>query len=118
MKKLIALILALICVLAIAGCKPAERTDLIGLDEVSTLVSEKGYTEENFKDNLVGQFNEDIIHSWGTPDFDISSFGSQYGHPGWAQGWYLDEDNNQRITLYLDEKGYVEEILIDTKEDQ
>ncbi|MBR2894297.1 MAG: hypothetical protein IKC03_01385 [Oscillospiraceae bacterium] len=89
---------------------------VIELDNVSALVSEKGYTGEDFKEELLGQFNENIIHSWGKPDFDVSGFGSQLGHPGWAQIWYLDEENHQRITLYLNEKGYVEDILIDTTE--
>ena len=89
---------------------------VIELDKVSALVSEKGYTGEDFKEELLGQFNENIIHSWGKSDFDISGFGSQLGHPGWAQIWYLDEENHQRITLYLNEKGYVEDILIDTTE--
>ncbi len=115
MKKWKVFVLLLLCVLGLVGCKQDETTDLIKLDEVSALVSQKGYTEEDFEDMLVGQFNEDIIRSWGKPDFDFSGFGSKYGHPGWAQGWYLDEDNYRRITLYIDEKGYVEVILIDTR---
>ena len=116
MKKLITVVLSLICAIGMVGCKPDGTTELIKLGEVSALVSEKGYTGEDFKEKLVGQFNEDIIRSWGTPDFDISGFGSQYEHPGWAQGWYLDDDNYQRITLYLGETGFVEEIIIDTNE--
>ena len=48
MKKLIALVLALVCTLGFVGCKPDGATDLIELGEVSAFVSEKGYTAEDF----------------------------------------------------------------------
>ena len=109
MKKYIALVLALVCVLGLVGCKPEEATDLIELDEVSAFVSEKGYTAEDFKEKLVGQFNEDIIHSWGEPDVQFSGF--------WGHSWYLDDNNDMYISLYYDENGYVEEINIGSNTD-
>lgn len=110
MKKIIATALTLICVLGTFGCasRPDGTTDLIELNEVSAFVSEKGYTGEDFKDKLVGQFNEDIIHSWGEPDGKLSGF--------WGDRWYLDDDKTRFITLYYDEKGYVEEIVVSDNE--
>lgn len=104
MKKMMASVLALICVLSLAGCKPDGTTDLIELGEVSAFVSEKGYTAEDFKEKLVGQYNEDIIHSWGEADIQFSGF--------WGHSWYLDDNNDKYISLYYDENGYVEEIVI------
>lgn len=74
------------------------------LSEVSALVSEKGYTAEDFREKLAGQFNEDIIHSWGETDIQFSGF--------WGHSWYLDDNNDKYISLYYDENGYVEDIVI------
>ena len=106
MKKIFTAALVIICVLGLIGCasRPEGATDLIELGEVSAFVSEKGYTGEDFKNELVGQFNEDIIHSWGEPDGKLSGF--------WGDRWYLDDDKTRFITLYYDEKGYVKEIVV------
>ena len=96
--------------LGLVGCKPDGTTDLIELGEVGAFVSEKGYTAEDFKEKLVGQFNEDIIHSWGDPDIQLSGF--------WGDRWYLDDDNYRYITLYYNAKGYVEDIIIGTNEEE
>ncbi|MBR6801963.1 MAG: hypothetical protein IKM61_09455 [Eubacteriaceae bacterium] len=104
MKKLIALVLALVCTLGFVGCKPDGATDLIELGEVSAFVSEKGYTAEDFKEKLVGQYYEDIIHSWGEGDIQFSGF--------WGHSWYLDDNDDKYISLYYDENGYVKDIVI------
>lgn len=106
MKKIVVLALALVCALGLFGCaiKPDGTTDLIELGEVSAFVSEKGYTAEDFKEKLVGQFSGDIIHSWGEADIQFSGF--------WGHSWYLDDNNDKYISLYYDENGYVEEIVI------
>ena len=110
MKKLIALLLALVCVLGLVGCKPDGTTDLIELGEVSAFVSEKGYTAEDFKEKLVGQYYEDIAHSWGEADIQFSGF--------WGHSWYLDDNNDKYISLYYDENGYVKEIVIGNRANQ
>ena len=110
MKKLIALVLSLVCVLGLVGCKPDGATDLIELGEVSAFVSEKGYTAEDFNEKLVGQFNEDIIHSWGEADIQFSGF--------WGHSWYLDDNNDKYISLYYDENGYIKDIVIGNRADQ
>ena len=109
MKKLIALVLALVCVVGLVGCKPDGATDLIELGEVSAFVSEKGYTAEDFKEKLTGQYYEDIIHSWGEADIQFSGF--------WGHSWYLDDNNDKYISLYYDENGYVEAINIGSNTD-
>lgn len=104
MKKLTALVLALVCALGLISCKTSGKTDLIELDEVSAFVSEKGYTAEDFEEKLIGQLNEDIIRSWGEADIQLSGF--------WGDRWYLDDDHDRYITLYYDANGYVEDIVI------
>lgn len=110
MKKCVTFFLSLVLVLALAGCigKPNGTTGLIKLDEVKALVSEKGYTGEKFKEKLSGLFNEDIIHSWGEPDGCLSGF--------WGEIWNLDDNGNRFITLYYDREGYVEDVVVGTKE--
>lgn len=112
MKKIFAAALALICILGLVGCasKPDGTTDIIELGEVSAFVSEKGYTAEDFKEKLVGQFSGDIIHSWGEADIQFSGF--------WGHSWYLDDNNDKYISLYYDENGYVEEIVIGNRANQ
>lgn len=109
MKKFIALVLALVCVLGLVGCKPDVTTDLIELGEVSAFVLEKGYTPEDFKEMLVGQYYEDIILSWGEADIQFSDF--------WGHSWYLDDNNDKYISLYYDENGYVKNVVIGNRSD-
>ena len=59
MKKLIALVLALVCVVGLVGCKPDGATDLIELGEVSAFVSETG-DMISAADNVVSGYKNDI----------------------------------------------------------
>ena len=115
MKKKALIILSSLAVLAVAvvsiikftgfANRPDSITDLIELDEVSAFVSEKGYTAEDFKEKLAGQYYEDIIHAWGEADIQFSGV--------WGHSWYLDDNNDKYISLCYDENGYVEEIKIE-----
>ena len=104
MKKHIYLALILICILSLASCKSDETIGTIDLKEVNTLVSEKGYTEEDLEEKLVGQHREDIINLWGEPDGMLSGF--------WGDTWRLSDESNQQIILYYDKSGVVEYIRI------
>lgn len=107
MKRwMLALFLALVFLLA--GCKPDGTADLMELDEVSALVSEKGFTGEDFKEKLSGQFHADVVRSWGEPDGHLSGF--------WGDIWTLGDGDSRYIILYYDEEGYVEDVVEGTNE--
>lgn len=97
MKKLFFLIVLLV---ALAGC--SNNNNLLSLKEIKAFVSEKGYTADNFEENVIGKSSEEIIALWGEPDFSLSGL---YG-----DGWYLDEDKT--IILYYDGNDNVMNIYI------
>lgn len=107
-KNIIAVFLAIVCVLGFVGCNSNEK-DIIKFDDVKSLVFESGYIAEDFKENLGGKFYEDIISTWGKADVQFSGF--------WGHSWYLDANNEKYISLYYDENGYVKDIVIGNHSD-
>ena len=87
---------------------PNEMSVMIELDEVKSLVDE-GYTTEDFNEKLLGKDVNTILQFWGEPDYQLSGVR--------GLGWYLDGENNSRITLYFNAEKYVEDISIDTNID-
>lgn len=106
MKKWIAITLITLCFLGLAGCQKNGKTALLPLNEVSALVSEKGYGVEDLKEFLLGQYHEDVTALWGEPD------GVLFGL--WGEIWHLDEEGNSYIIVYYNTKGYVENIILET----
>ena len=104
MKKLSFLIIALLVLLV--GC--SNNKNLISLKEIKSLVSEKGYTLDDFKEYLIGKSSKEIIALWGEPDFSLSGL---YG-----DGWYFDED--KAIILYYDGNYNVIDVLINEETEE
>lgn len=84
--------------------RPDGTTDTMELSEVSGLVLEKGYTQEEIEEKLKGEYRDNILVSWGEPD------GSLFGMFG--DVWFLDAEKDKKITLYYDAEGYVENVRI------
>ena len=59
MKKLIALLLALVCVLGLVGCSP--------MDNVPSLEAAKEYSNDDFNEHFKGVNREGLIEVWGEP---------------------------------------------------
>ena len=115
MKKIVAIVLALACLLGLVGCnnQPSGNpppTEFLELSEVSGLVLLKGYSADDILGKLKGQHHEDIKKSWGKPAGQLSGF--------WGEMWELEdtEDSIKYITLYYDKNGYVEKVLIGDNE--
>ena len=105
MKKIILFLLLLTCGLGLAGCLgKSDKADISNIMEISDLVTEKGYTVEDFQDNLSGRTRDDILIAWGDPD------GSLFGLFG--DVWYLSDERNKQIVVYYDKDGVVEHILL------
>lgn len=105
MNKIISAILVLVCAICLASCAvKADNNGLMGLDEVSVLISAEGYTEETFQEDLSGRDREEIIRLWGDPDEMLSGL--------WGDSWYLDDESHKQITLYYDKDGLVEVVKI------
>lgn len=81
-------------------------TDTLELREVSGLVLEKGYTQEEIEEKLKGEKRDNILVSWGEPAGSLSGM--------WGYVWFLDENENTKITLYYAGDGYVENVRINT----
>lgn len=105
MKKLLAAAAIFACFFGLTSCsRKSDIADITNIIEISGLVAEKGYAEEDFQDELLGQHRENIIHAWGDPDGMLSGF--------WGDIWYLSDESNKQIILYYDKDGIVENIRI------
>lgn len=114
MKKNIIIALGAVLVVAIAiiavirfrdfGSRPEGTADTVELSEVSGLVTEKGYTQEEIEEKLKGELRDNILVSWGEPDGMLSGF--------WGDIWFLDAEKDKKIILYYDTEGYVENVRI------
>ena len=108
MKKFILFLLLLACGLGLTGCLgKRDKADISNIMEISGLVTEKGYTGEDFRDNLLGKTRDDIIIAWGSPD------GSLFGLFG--DVWYLSNESKKQIVVYYDKDGVVEHILLEER---
>ena len=98
MKKFIALVLAFVFVLGLVGCKPDEITDIPKLAEITD------FTQEQLEEKLIGLSQEEIYRSWGEPDGHLSGF--------WGELWQLASKKGEYITVYYDENGIIENVLV------
>ncbi len=106
MRKFILFLLLLACSSGLTGCLgKSNKADILNITEISGLITEKGYTEEEFQDNLLGRTRDDIIIAWGDPD------GSLFGSFG--DVWYLSDESNKQIVVYYDEDRVTERILLE-----
>lgn len=104
-------VVGVIAVIKLGGfaSRPDGTADTMELSEVSGLVLEKGYTQEEIEEKLKGEHRDNILVSWGEPDGMLSGF--------WGDIWFLDENENTKITLYYDANGCVEYVRIDAISD-
>lgn len=104
MKKLI-ITAMFVCILLLSSCSTkSDSVDVLDIAEISGLVTEKGYTEEDFQDELLGKNRDSIINAWGEPD------GMLYGF--WGDIWLLSDESDKQIILYYDQDGIIENIRI------
>ena len=73
-----------------------QEADTIELGEVIE------WPLERVEKKLIGEYRENILHSWGEPDAILTETSDKY---------YLDEDNSRYIILYYDNEGYITEFL-------
>lgn len=104
MKKLI-ITAMFVCILLLSSCSTeSDSVDVLDIAEISGLVTEKGYTEEDFQDELLGKNRDSIINAWGEPDGMLSGF--------WGDIWLLSDESDKQIILYYDQDGIIENIRI------
>jgi len=105
-KSIIAVcVLLIIGVGLVLGYRFMSTKDVVQLKEVSGLVLEKGYDSEDIKELLEGIPQKKMHAKWGNPDGHLSGF--------WGEIWFLNEEKDGRITLYYDEDGKVEDVIVD-----
>lgn len=98
MKKLVVFVLALACALSLVGCESDRTTDTPALEEIT------GFTQKQLEDKLIGLSQEEIHHSWGEPDGQLSGF--------WGDIWQLNNERDEHIIIYYDDDGIVEHIIV------
>ena len=105
-KSIIAVcVLLIIGVGLVLGYKFMSTKDVVQLKEVSGLVLEKGYDSEDIKELLEGIPQKKMHAKWGNPDGHLSGI--------WGEIWFLNEEKDGRITLYYDEDGKVDDVVVD-----
>lgn len=90
---------------ATLGNRFMSTKDIVQLKEISGLVLEKGYDSEDIEDLLEDTPQKWIHAKWGKPDGHLSGF--------WGEIWLLNEEKDGRITLYYDEDGKVDDVVVD-----
>ena len=99
MKKLIALVLAFVCVLGLCACDSKKD---IPFDLPFERVNECG--QEELDEKLIGISREDLLAIWGEPDGHLSGF--------WGDTWQLDNEKGEHIIVYYDKDGIVENVKV------
>ena len=98
-------VLLIIGVGLVLGYRFMSTKDVVQLKEVSGLVLEKGYDSEDIKELLEGIPQKKMHAKWGNPDGHLSGF--------WGEIWFLNQEKDGRITLYYDEDGKVDDVVVD-----
>ena len=100
MKKLIALVLALVCVLGLCACNPKEDANkqILPLEKVNE------FNQKELDKKLIGISREDILDAWGEPDGQLSGF--------WGEIWQLVSEKSKHVIVYYDENGIVEHVMV------
>jgi len=96
MKKLIALILALVCVLSLASC--SLKNDVPTFDDI------QDYTEEDFEIYLNRVKRDAIVKKWGEPSETSAD----------TDTWVLNE--KRTVTIIYDTSNRVKDAEIETTE--
>lgn len=100
MKRLIALLTALVCLLSLAACGEQNADGIPSLDLVET------EPVEWVNEKMTGYTQEDVQKAWGEPDATLSGL---YGD-------YWDLDNAKRVVVVYDGDGNVMEVAINEVE--
>lgn len=87
MKKIIAAVLVLICILGLVGCSP--------MDNVPSLEAVKEYSNNDFNEHFKGVNREGLIEVWGEPA------GSLTGEN--ADMWDIDDES--MVVIYWKNNG-------------
>ena len=87
MKKLIALVLALVCVLGLVGCSP--------MDNVPSLEAAKEYSNDDFNEHFKGVNREGLIEVWGEPAGSLTEEN--------ADMWDIDDES--MVVIYWKNNG-------------
>ena len=98
-------VILIIGVGSILGYRFMSTKDIVPLTDISGLVLEKGYDSEDIEDLLEDIPQKRIHAKWGKPDGHLSGF--------WGEIWFLNEEKDGRITLYYDEDGKVDDVVVD-----
>ena len=98
-------VLLIIGVGLVLGYRFMSTKDVVQLKEVSGLVLEKGYDSKDIKELLEGIPQKKMHAKWGNPDGHLSGF--------WGEIWFLNEEKDGRITLYYNEDGKVDDVVVD-----
>ena len=96
----------LVCSLALTGCaaRAGETGTPMALNEVRGYVLEKGYTEEDLQDGLLGWYCEDMRRAWGSPGGQLSGLRGDV--------WDISEDGSVQLIVYYDTDGYAKSLSI------
>ena len=90
---------------AILGHRFMSIKSIVQLKEISGLVLEKGSAFCDIEEMLEGIPQKKIHAKWGNPDGHLSGF--------WGEIWFLNKEKEGRITLYYDEDGKVDDVVVD-----
>ena len=93
-------LLTLVCVLGLCACNTKEDVNkqILPLEKVDE------YTQEELDEKLIGISREDLLGVWGKPDGHLNGF--------WGELWQLTSKKGEHITVYYDENGIVEYVLV------
>lgn len=105
MKKLLTVLIA--CAL-LSGCNSDKTSSPETLAEISDLVFNKGYGEEEVLEIVNGVYYEDLEERWGEHGM-LSGF--------WGDIWGIENDGSiKQITVYYNRDGYAEHVVINDVE--
>ena len=106
MNKMITLILCMTILVTLAGCaiSPDKARDIPELSEIAN------YTEEQLDEKLIGLSEDELRQSWGEPDGMLSGF--------WGDIWNISDESNKKITIYFNQDGGAENIIVTEEDNQ
>ena len=96
-------LLVLFIVIAFSIYRAAVASKVAGIDEVSNLVFNEGYSAPDVFEMVNGVYYENLAEKWGEPDGKLSDIRGDF----WIIG------NNKQIIVYYDSEGCVRNVRID-----
>lgn len=101
LKKILTVLIA--CIL-LSSCN-SDKTSVAELDEVSDLVFNKGYGEEEVLEMVDGVYYEDLEEHWGEHG-GLSGF--------WGDIWVIENgESKKQIIVYYNSDGFAKHVIID-----